>query len=96
VTARYLAACREPMRLLAFTPDPLVRSQLALTWGCETFVMPRAENTDDMVRQVERAMLSSGRGVHGDLVVIAAGIPAGLVGNTNTLRVHRLGDPIGR
>jgi len=96
VTARYLAANREPVRLLAFTPDPLVRSQLALTWGCETFVMPEARDTDDMVRQVDRSMLSDGRGALGDLVVIVAGMPAGLAGNTNTLRVHRLGDPVGR
>jgi pyruvate kinase len=95
VTARFIASYREPVALLAFTPDPLVRSQLALTWGCETFVMPQTRDTDDMLRQVDQAILASGRGAAGDLVVIAAGIPLGRAGNTNTLFVHRLGEQPG-
>jgi pyruvate kinase len=96
LTARFVAACREPIRQLAFTPDPLVRSQLALVWGCETFVVPETHDTDTMVHQVDEAAIQAGRGVPGDLVVIVAGLPPGRVGNTNTLRVHRLGEPIRR
>jgi len=96
LTARFVAACREPIRQLAFTPDPLVRSQLALVWGCETFVVRETHDTDTMVHQVDEAAIQAGRGVPGDLVVIVAGLPPGMVGNTNTLRVHRLGDPIRR
>jgi pyruvate kinase len=67
-----------------------VRSRLALQWGIETFVVPWAASTDEMVRQVERAMLELGRGVPGDQVVIVAGTPPGRSGTTNTVRVHRL------
>ena len=82
--------CRIP--LLAFTPDPCVRSQLALAWGVETFVTPIVQHTDEMVRAVETSMLDNGRGRPGDLVVIVAGSPPSTPGSTNMLRVHRLGD----
>lgn len=90
-TARRMATHRHGAPLLAFTPRPEVRSQLALQWGVETFVVPRVAHTDDMIAQVDRAMLELGRAQKGDLVVVVAGTPPGAVGSTNTLRVHRLG-----
>src|SRR5712691_2284203 len=68
-TARRLARHRSPIPLLAFTTKPATRSQLALTWGAETFVVPEVAHTDDMVRQVEAALLDIGRCDKGDLVV---------------------------
>ncbi|NOT34829.1 MAG: hypothetical protein HOP12_11750 [Candidatus Eisenbacteria bacterium] len=96
LTARFIAAGREPIPLLAFTPHSEIRSQLSLTWGCETFVVAETSDTDEMVRQVDHAMIAAGRGKIGDLVVIVAGMPAGRAGNSNTLRVHRLGEPVGQ
>ena len=92
-TARRLARYRSPIPLLAFTPQPATRSQLALTWGVETFIVPPARHTDEMVRQVETALLDIGRCRKGDKVVIVAGSP-GTTGKTNALRVHRIGDAI--
>jgi pyruvate kinase len=46
-----------------------------------------------MVGAVQDAMLASGRGRVGDLVVVVAGSPPSTPGSTNMLRVHRLGDP---
>ena len=91
-TARRRARYRSPIPLLAFTPEPATRSQLALTWGVETFIVPPARLTDDMVRQVENALLAIGRCDKGDKVVIVAGSPPGSPGRTNALRVHRIGD----
>src|ERR1700689_908856 len=93
-TARRLARYRSPIPLMAFTPVPAVRSQLALTWGGEPFIVPPARHTDDMVRQVETALLDIGRCEKGDKVVIVAGSPPGTPGKTNALRVHRIGDAI--
>jgi pyruvate kinase len=93
-TARRLARYRSVIPLLAFTPEQATRSQLALTWGVETFVVPPVMHTDDMVRQVESALLDVGRGQKGDKVVIVAGSPPGAPGRTNALRVHRIGDAI--
>jgi pyruvate kinase len=95
-TARRLARYRSPIPLLAFTAEPATRSQLALTWGVETFIVPMAAHTDDMVRQVESALLDIGRCEKGDKVVVVAGSPPGSAGTTNALRVHRIGDAVAR
>jgi pyruvate kinase len=91
-SARRLARLRSPIPLLAFTPEQAVRSQLALVWGVETFLTSYVKHTDEMVRQVDQALLGAGRVVRGDLVVIVAGSPPGIPGSTNAMRVHRIGD----
>jgi pyruvate kinase len=78
--------------LLAFTSEPAVRNQLALTWGTEAFLVPRVQTTDALVRQVDQAMLSMGRYRPGDLVVIVAGSSPGTEDSTNLIRVHRLAE----
>ncbi len=93
-TARRLARYRSPIPLLAFTALPATRRQLALSWGVETFIVPPVRHTDEMVRQVETALIETGRCQQGDKVVIVAGSPPGTPGKTNALRVHRIGDAI--
>jgi pyruvate kinase len=93
-TARRLARYRNPIPLLAFTPVEAVRHQLALVWGVETFLTPFAHSTDEMVRQVDRALLDLGRCRPGDRVVVVAGTPPGVVGMTNTMRVHAIGEVV--
>jgi pyruvate kinase len=91
-TLRRLARLHTPLPLLAFTPLPEVRSQLALTWGTETFIVPHIMTTDGMIRQVDESLLALGRYKRGDLVVIVAGAPPGTVGSTNLIHVHRIGE----
>src|SRR6202023_2222750 len=71
-TARRLARYRSPIPLLAFTPLPATRSQLALSWGVETFIVPPVRHTDEMDRQVENALIETGRFQPGDKVGIIA------------------------
>ncbi len=91
-TLRRLARLHTPLPLLAFTPLPEVRSQLALTWGTETFLVPHVDSTDQMIGQVDQALLNIGRYTKGDMVVIVAGSPPGTVGSTNLIHVHRIGE----
>ena len=81
--------CAREIPLLAFTPEAIVRSQLSLSWGIETFLTPYVTHTDEMVAQVERALLDAGRCVPGDEVVIVAGRPPGIPG----LHQRRAGAP---
>ena len=60
-TVRRLAALHCDLPLLAFTAEPEVRDQLALSWGVETFLMPFVQHTDDMFRQVDDGLLGLGR-----------------------------------
>ena len=74
-TVRRLSRLHCDLPLLAFTPVAEVRSQLALCWGVETFLMPFVQHTDDMFRQVDQALLGLGLAKPGDYVVIVAGSP---------------------
>lgn len=91
-TVRRLARLHTPLPLLAFTAWPEVRSQLAMTWGTETFIVPKMQSTDGMIRQVDKSLLELARYKRGDLVVIVAGAPPGTVGSTNLIYVHRIGE----
>src|SRR6266540_747245 len=90
-TVRRLARLHCQLPLIAFTPHSAVRSQLTVSWGVETFLVPFVEHTDDMFRQVDQALIGMRGARRGDDVVIVAGSPPGTPGSTNTLRVHRLG-----
>lgn len=91
-TVRRLARLHSRLPLLAFTTLPQIRSQLAMTWGTETFIVPFQQSTDDMIREVDKSMLELGRYSRGDLIVIVAGAPPGTVGSTNMIHVHRIGE----
>ena len=89
-TVRRLARLHTPLPLLAFTPLEATRNQLALTWGVRTFVVPAVDDTDEMIEQVDHAMLRIPGYQPGDTVVIVAGAPPNQTGSTNLIRVHRL------
>ncbi len=93
-SARRLARLRSPIPVLAFTPSEQTRSTLTLNWGVETFLVPMVGHTDDMIRQVDKALIESGRIDEGDRVVIVAGSPPGVAGHTNMVRVRRIGAPL--
>ena len=90
-TVRRVARLHTALPLLAFTPIPSVRNQLALSWGVETFLSPTVEHTDDMVEQVDTLLREADWCTAGDSVVIVAGTPPNTAGATNTVRVHRIG-----
>jgi len=90
-SARLVARHRSRTPLLAFTPNERVRNQLTLVWGTETFLVPGAAHTDDMVNQLDKVLLGLGRFTKGDPIVVIAGVPPGVPGSTNGMRVHRLG-----
>jgi pyruvate kinase len=91
-SARRLSRIRSKLPMLAFTPLQGTRSQLTLTWGIQTYLVPMVKHTDQMARQVDESLLESGRCVEGDIVVIVAGSPPGIPGSTNAVRVHHVGD----
>ena len=91
-TARRLARLHSHLPLLVFTPNQEVRSQLALTWGAETFLCQKVDDTDEMMRVVDQALLSIDKYKEGDMMVVVAGTPPGVAGTTNMIHVHQLGE----
>jgi pyruvate kinase len=96
-TVRRLARLHPRRPLVAITPNPAVRNQLALSWGTEPVLVADVESSDALVRIVDDAVLALEGFTPGDGVVIVAGAPSHTIGLTDLLRVHRLGadDKIG-
>jgi pyruvate kinase len=93
-SARRLTRLRSAIPVLAFTPVEETRSRLTLSWGVESFLVPMVGHTDEMIRQVDKALIDTGRIADGDRVVIVAGSPPGIAGHTNMVRVRRIGAPL--
>jgi pyruvate kinase len=91
-TARRLSRLQPTQRILVFTPVEQVQRQLALLWGAEAHLVWTVKTTDDMVRQVDSALINRGVCRPGDLVIVVAGTPPATPGATNTIRVHHIGD----
>lgn len=89
-SARRMSRLRSRIPLMAFTPEANVRSQLALSWGVETFLTAPVSTTDDMVAQVEERLSATARAGAGDRMVIVAGSPPGVAGSLNIMRVHEM------
>ncbi|MGX7680359.1 pyruvate kinase [Jatrophihabitans sp. DSM 45814] len=95
-TARRLARLHAHQTVLAFTPEQNVQRQLALSWGVEAHLVWTVHTTDEMVRQVDSALLAQRVCRPDDLVVIVAGTPPSTPGATNTIRVHHIGGVLQR
>jgi pyruvate kinase len=91
-SARRMARIRSQIPMIAFTPEPGIRRRLALTWGVQTYLVDRVTHTDAMFAQVDSVLLGEGLAEVGDKVVVISGSPPGIVGSTNDIRVHRVGD----
>ena len=91
LSARLMARHRNHIPILAFTTHPRTRSQLSLVWGVETFIVDSVTHTDDMAAQVDKALIEIDRASIGEKIVLVAGVPPGIPGTTNGMRVHIIG-----
>lgn len=91
-TARMVSKYRPRSPIIAVTPEERVARRLALVWGVSAVVQPKTDSTDEMVDRAIEGALRTGQIKNGDLVVITAGVPVGIQGTTNLLRVHTVGD----
>jgi pyruvate kinase len=90
-SARVMAASRPRIPMMAFTPNAAIRHQLSVVWGMDVSLVAPAAHTDQMVEQIDAELLSGDRATAGELVVLIAGVPPGIAGTTNSMRVHRIG-----
>ncbi|MBC7106977.1 MAG: pyruvate kinase, partial [Firmicutes bacterium] len=95
-TARMVAKYRPRAPIVAATPRPEVQRKLLLVWGVQPVLVPQIDDTDGMVAAALDAALAAGLIRGGDLVVITAGVPVGVHGTTNMLRVHTVGNVLAR
>jgi pyruvate kinase len=90
-TARMISRFRPACPIIATTTDPRVLRQLSLSWGVIPYLVQEALSTDEMFDMGVEMALESGYVKSGELVVITAGVPIGVSGTTNILKVHIVG-----
>ena len=91
VTAQMVSRFRPSTTVVALLLDPQVQRQMALYWGVEPITMPFASSTDELVDFAVQAAEKAGIVKQGDLVVVPAGVPVGVSGTTNMIRVCQVG-----
>lgn len=90
-TARLVSRFRPGTTVAALLMDPQVQRQMALYWGVVPLTMPRASSTDELVEFAVQAAEETALVKQGDLVVVTAGVPVGVSGTTNMIRVRQVG-----
>jgi pyruvate kinase len=89
-TARRVAKYRPGIPILSATPSSKQRRRLLLSWGVYPYEVAEPSNVTDLLAQGARLSLETGVARKGDLIVITAGIPIGMAGTTNLLKVERV------
>ena len=91
ITAQMVSRFRPAATVVALLLDPQVQRQMALYWGLVPITMPRASSTDQLVDLAIQSAQEAGLVKHGDLVVVTAGVPVGISGTTNMIRIAQVG-----
>lgn len=89
-TARRVSKYRPVVPVLAITPDLVVSGRLLLHWGVYPFPAPGASSVDELFAAAVRLAVDSGIARRNDLVVITGGVPVGVAGSTNLLKVEKI------
>ena len=90
-TARMVSKYRPQAVIVAVTPKEKMLRRMLLLWGVQPVFVPQSANTDAMMSNAISGAMASGWIKSGDLVVITAGIPVGITGTTNMIKVHTVG-----
>ena len=93
-TARMVSKFRPNTPIIAATPNEKTSRQLSLSWGVYTVNCQQAGNTDDLIDNSIEASKNEGFIHDGELVVITAGVPTGVSGTTNLIKVHVVSEEI--
>jgi pyruvate kinase len=90
-TALLVSKHRPAVRIIAATPIERIARLVCLYWGVTPLVLKTKRTTDDMISSVERAMIRQKMVDCRDLIVITAGVPVGVAGSTNMMKIHHVG-----
>ena len=92
IISRYRPACV----IVGCTTEKHVWRQLALSWGTVPLMIAEESNTDDLFEHAVDAAVQNGLVHDGELVVLTAGVPLGISGTTNLMKVHVVGHLLSR
>ena len=91
-TARLLSKYRPEQPIIACVMKEQVQRQLALSWGSTPLMMPLAHSTDELIEMSTSLAKENGYLHNGELAVVTAGVPVGVSGTTNMIKIHMVGN----
>ena len=91
-TARLLSKYRPQQPIIACVMKEQVQRQLSLSWGITSLMMPLAHSTDELIEMSTALAKENGFLHDGELAVVTAGVPVGISGTTNMIKIHRVGN----
>ena len=91
-TTRMVARHRPEAPILAATPDERAARATLLVWGAQPLLVSPAESSDEVAAQAIEAAQRTALVGEGDVLVYTAGVPVGVPGTTNLIRVHTVGN----
>ncbi len=86
-TANMISRYKPGCPIIGCSVNPRVCRQLNLSWGVQPLLMMKEETADDLFEEAERLAVKSGYLKKGDIAVLTAGVPLGISGKTNMIRV---------
>lgn len=93
-TTRMVSKFRPSAPIVAATTSERVRRRLSLSWGVYSVLTEELQSTDDIIEASVQKALEAKHINNGDLIVITAGVPVGVAGTTNLIKVHIVGEVI--
>lgn len=91
-TARRVARERPGAPILCMTPNVTTYRRTAMVWGVVPLLIPEFHTVDEMLKVTVRAAVEAGYVKRGDMILIIAGVPFGVGGQTNMMKIHRVGE----
>ena len=91
-TARLLSKYRPAQPIIACVMDEQVQRQLSLSWGITSLLMGPAHSTDELIEMSTALAKENGYLHNGELAVVTAGVPVGVSGTTNMIKIHMVGN----
>ena len=91
-TARLLSKYRPEQPIIACVMKEQVQRQLALSWGITPLMMSLAHSTDELIEMSTSLAKENGYLHNGELAVVTAGVPVGVSGTTNMIKIHMVGN----
>ena len=91
-TARLLSKYRPQQPIIACVMKEQVQRQLSLSWGITPLMMPLAHSTDELIEMSTSLAKENGYLHNGELAVVTAGVPVGVSGTTNMIKIHMVGN----
>ena len=91
-TARLLSKYRPTQPIIACVMNEQVQRQLSLSWGITSLLMGPAKSTDELIEMSTALAQKNGYLHNGELAVVTAGVPVGVSGTTNMIKIHMVGN----